>query len=277
MVARAVGDGLAASLKQPFILENRAGAAGNLGTEAAARAMPDGYTLLIVLGTTLTANRWLYEPLPFDSLNDFRPLSILTRNSLMLVAAPPVPVNSTAELVALAKTQPISYAHAGRGSPGHLTMEYFRLKAGFQANPVPYRGAAPLVTDLLSGQIHCAFVNTAAVIQHVREGRLKGLAVSATDRSQLAPNVPTIVESGYPNFRVESHFVMLAPASVPESVADLLEREVQSLTRSAAFADRFRSQDLVVVGSSGAEARTRLDADSNLWRDVIKATNMRAS
>jgi tripartite-type tricarboxylate transporter receptor subunit TctC len=277
IVARAVGDELAARLKRPFILENRAGAAGNLGTEAVARAVPDGHTLLIVLGTTLTANRWLYKSLPFDPVTDFRPLSILTRNSLMLAVHPSVPVNSVAELVAYAKKEPVSYGHAGHGSPGNLAMEYFRLKAGFQAGPVPYRGNAPLVTDLLGGQIKLTFANTAGLIQHVRDGRLKGLAVSALKRSDLAPTVPTVAEVGYPDFQVESYFVMLAPAAVPESVAVQLEQQVRVAMKSPGFADRFRAQDMVVVGSTGAEARARLKADAVLWRDVIQATNMQAS
>lgn len=277
LVARAIGDELAASLKQPFILENRPGAGGNLGTESAARSAPDGHTLLIVLGTTLAANRWLYKSLPFDPVTDFRPLSVLTRSSLMLVAHPSVPVNSLSELVAFAKREPISYGHAGLGSPGNLAMEYFRLKAGFQADPVPYRGNAPLVSDLLGGQIKFTFANSAGLIQHVRDGRLRGLAVSAAKRSELAPAVPTVAESGYPDFLAESYFVLLAPAGVPDGVADLLEQQVRVVTNSPGFADRFRAQDIVVVGSTSAEARARLKADSELWRNVIKATNMQAT
>jgi len=275
IVGRAIGDKLAASLKQPFILENRAGAAGNLGTEAVAKAAPDGHTLLIVLGTTLTANPWLYKALPFDPVKDLRPLSILTRNSLMLAVHPSVPVNSVAELVAFARKQPISYAHAGRGSPGHLVMEYFRLKAGFEADPVPYRGNAPLVTDLLGGQIKLAFVNTAGLVQHVRDGRLKGLAISSSTRSEMAPAVPTVAESGYPGFEVGSHFVMLAPAGVPESVAVLLEQQVRAATSSLGFADKFRAQDIAVVGSSAAEAREFLRADTALWARIAKDANLR--
>jgi tripartite-type tricarboxylate transporter receptor subunit TctC len=277
LVARAVADRLSDRLKQTFILENRPGAAGNLGTDAVAKATPDGHTLLVVLGTTLAANRWLYPSLPFDPVNDLRPLSILTRNSLMLVAHPSVPVGSVAEFVAYAKKEPISYAHAGRGSPGHLVMEYFRLRAGFPADPVPYRGNAPLVTDLLGGQIKFAFVNTAGLVQHVRDGRLKGLAISSHNRSELAPAVPTVAESGYPDFHTESYFVMLAPAGIPEPVAVLLEREIQNAINTPDVAQKFRTQDLTVVGSTAAAARARLDADSELWRDVVKATNLQAS
>jgi tripartite-type tricarboxylate transporter receptor subunit TctC len=245
------------------------------GEPEAARPTPDGHTLLIVLGTTLTANPWLYKSLSFDPVKDFRPLSILTRNSLMLAAHPSVPASSVAELVAYAKQQPVSYAHAGRGSPGHLVMEYFRLKAGFEADPVPYRGNAPLVTDLLGGQIKLAFVNTAGLVQHVRDGRLKGLAISSSTRSELAPAVPTVSESGYPGFEVGWHFVMLAPAGVPDSVAVLLEQHLRAATSSPGFADKFRAQDIEVIGSNAAEARAFLREDTALWARIAKDANLR--
>jgi tripartite-type tricarboxylate transporter receptor subunit TctC len=276
LVARAVGEKLAISLKQPFIIENRAGAAGNLGTEAAAKSAPDGHTLLIVLGTTLTVNPWLYKSLPFDPVKDFRALSILTRNSLMLVVHPSMPVNSVAELVSMAKQKPMSYAHSGHGSPGHLAMEYFRLKAGFPAVPVPYRGNAPLVTDLLGGHVKVAFVNTAGLIDHVRNGRLKGLAVSAMERSELAPTVPTVSESGLTDFEVESHSFLLVPSGVPEPIAVLLEREARTAIMSGDLVAKLRASDMIAVGSTSVEARARLGADSKLWRNIVQAANMKA-
>jgi tripartite-type tricarboxylate transporter receptor subunit TctC len=274
LVGRMVTEKMSASLKQPFVLENKAGAAGNLGTEAVAKAAPDGYTLLLVLGTTLSVNPWLYKKLPFDPVADLRPLSILTSNSQMLVVHPSVPVNSIPEFVAFAKKEPVAYAHAGHGSPGHLAMEYFRLTAGFRSTPVPYRGNAPLVTDLVAGQIKFGFVASAGVIQHVREGRLKGIAISAPQRSHLAPEVPTVAESGYPNFRLETTFVLLAPAGIPEPIAELLEREVRAALRSSDIQEKFRAQDIGNVGSSGAEAKARIRADSELWSGVVKAANM---
>src|SRR5262245_56475515 len=149
LAARGLGDKFAASLKQPFVMETRPGAGGNIGTEAAAKAAPDGYTLLMVLSGTLTANPALYGKLPFDPEVDFRPISLVTTSSQMLVVHPSMPVNTVAEFVALAQREPIAYAHAGPGSGGHLAMEYFRLMAGFEAVQVPYRGNAPLVVDLI--------------------------------------------------------------------------------------------------------------------------------
>jgi tripartite-type tricarboxylate transporter receptor subunit TctC len=274
LVGRTLTDRMSASLKQPFVLENRAGAGGNIGTEVVARAAPDGYTLLFVLGTTLTVNPSLYAKLPFDVDADLRPISIVTASSQMLVVHPSVPVNTVSEFVAFARKEPVAYAHAGHGSPGHLVMEYFALKAGFRATPVPYRGNAPLVTDLLAGQVRAGFVSTAGVIGHVREGRLKGLAISATARSKLAPDVPTVAESGYPDFKVETHFVLLAPAGTPDAIAELIEREVRAALKLPEVVAALAAQDIEVVGSTAAEAKASLTADRALWAGVVKDAGM---
>jgi tripartite-type tricarboxylate transporter receptor subunit TctC len=275
IVARAVSDKLAASLKQPFVLENRVGAGGNIGTEAAARAAPDGYTLLMTLSTALTANPSLYKKLPFQPLTDFRPLSVMAKSSQMMVVHPSVPVGTLAELVAFAKLQPLTYVHAGPGSGGHLAMEYFKTVAGFETVQVPYRGNAPLVIDLVAGQVKAGFVATTGVIHHVRDGKLKGLAISSAARSLLAPDVPTMAEAGYPDFKIDSYFVALAPAGLPDAIAAQLEREVRAALRHPDIGDKFRAQDLAVDGSSAAEATARLRADTELWARIAKAANMR--
>src|SRR4051812_7805254 len=167
LVGRGLGDKLSASLKQPIIIENRFGAGGNLGTEAVAKSAPDGYTLLLVLSGTLVANPAVFGNLPFNPERDFAPISLLTSNSQMLVVHPSVPVNTLAEFVTYAKKEPITYAHAGPGSGGHLAMGYFSLLAGFQGVPVPYRGNAPLMTDLAAGQVKAGFIASAGAIPHV--------------------------------------------------------------------------------------------------------------
>ena len=275
-VGRAVADKLAVSLKQPFILENKVGAAGNLGADAVAKAAPDGHTLLFVLGSTLTVNPALYKTFPFNVEADLRPISIVVTSSQMLVVHPSVPVNSLPEFIAFAKKEPISYAHAGHGSPGHLAMEYFRLKTGILTVPVPYRGNAPLVTDLLGGQIKFAFVSTPGVIQHARAGKLKGLAVSDTARSPLAPDIPTIAESGYPGFSVKTDFILLAPAGTPDSIVQTLEREVRQALQAPELKDKFAAQDLAIVASTAVQAKDVIKADTELWAGVVKATNMQA-
>jgi tripartite-type tricarboxylate transporter receptor subunit TctC len=276
IIARIIADKLSTSLKHTFVVENRPGAAGNIGAEVVARSAPDGHTLLVALGTAFTVNPTLYRKLPYDPEADFRPITILAMSSNMLVVHPSVPVNSVAELVAHARKEPISYAHGGNGSPGHLTMEYFRLQAGFETNPVPYRGNAPLVTDLVSGQIKFAFAGIPGVAPHVRDGRLKGFAVSSDRRSALAPDVPTMPEVGYPDFKVESYYVLMAPAGIPDSVAALLEREVREALTSPDQQEKFRTLDIVPALTTAAEAKARIEADRKLWAGVIKAADMRA-
>ena len=275
LVGRAVFDKLSVNLKQTFVMENRTGAGGNIGTELVAKSAPDGHTLLFVLSGTLTANPAMYRKLPFNVEKDLRPISLLAGSSQMMVVHPSVPVNTLAELVVYAKKAPLVYAHAGPGSGGHLAMEYFRTMAGFETVQVPYRGNAPLVVDLLAGQVKAGFVATAGVIQHVRDGRLKGLAISATTRSPLAPDVPTAAEAGYPDFKLGSYFVLLGPAGLPDAIAGLLEREVRGVLRSPELHDKFASQDIAVVGSSAAEAVEFLRADTALWARIAKDANLR--
>ena len=275
LVTRALADKLSAALKQSFIVEDRPGAGGNLGAEVVARAAPDGHTLLVALDTTLTVNPSLYSKLPFDPEKDFRPIAILASSSTMLVVHPSVPVNSVADFVAFAKHETMPYAHGGNGTPGHLSMEYFRMLAQFPAVPVPYRGSAQLVGDLVGGQIKLGFVSTATVLEHVRAGRLKGLAISAGRRAPMVPDVPTMVEAGYPGFRVELYYVMLGPARMPDSVATLLEREVAQALKAPDFQDRFRAQDIAIDAITGDTITKRLTADRALWAKVAKAADMR--
>src|SRR5262247_484880 len=274
LVARTIADKMSAKLKQTFIVENRPGAAGNLGAEAVARSAPDGHMLLATLNTTFTVNPSLYKKLPFDPTADFRYISTMGTTTGMLVVHSSIPVNSVAEFVAYAKKEPISYAHAGPGSAGHLCMEYFRLLAGFQTMPVPYRGNTQLAADLAAGQIKFGFVGTPGVVQHVRAGRLKGLAVSGRTRSPLVPDLPTIAEAGYPDFEYESYYVLAAPAGLPDSVAALLEIEVQQALAPPAIQERFRAQDILLDWAGSIDTKSRLEADAQLWAKVVKAAGM---
>jgi tripartite-type tricarboxylate transporter receptor subunit TctC len=275
LLVRAVSETLSARLKQTIIIDNRVGGGGNLAAEYVARSAPDGATLLVALDTTLTVNPTLYKKLSFNPLADLRPLSILASSSNMLVVHPSIPVNSVAEFVAYAKTNPVTYAHGGHGSPGHLTMELFRTMAGFPATPVPYRGNAQLAADLAAGQIKVGFVGTAGVIGHVRAGRLKGLATSSAKRTVVTADIPAISEAGY-DFQRDTYFVLLAPAATPEPVVAMIERETRNALNASDVIKRFRAVNMEIVASSGAEAKTRLAADAKLWAKVIEDTGMRA-
>jgi tripartite-type tricarboxylate transporter receptor subunit TctC len=192
----------------------------------------------------------------------------------MLVVHPSIPVNSVAEFVAYAKKEIISYAHGGPGTPGHLCMEYFRSLAGFEATPVAYRGNTQLAVDLAAGQIKFGFVGVGGVLQHVRAGRLKGLAMSSRDRSPLAPEIPTIAESGYPDFTYEGYSVLAGPARIPHAVTSLLEREVQQALVSPQVQEKFRGADLLIDWTGGASTKARIQTDMRLWARIVSATGM---
>jgi tripartite-type tricarboxylate transporter receptor subunit TctC len=274
LVGRTIGDKLAASLKQPIIIENRVGAGGNIGTEAAAKSPPDGYTLLLVLSGTLVANPAVFPKLSFNPERDFEPISLLTTTSQMLVVHPSLPVNTAAEFVAHAKNHTITYAHAGPGSGGHLAMGHFRLLAGFSGTPVPYRGNAPLMNDLAAGQVDSGFIASAGAIPHVRAGRLKGLAISSEKRSPLAPNVPTAAEAGFPQMKLNTWFVLLAPVKTPPAILTLLDREVQKALQVPDLREKWLAMDVTPLGTSAAQAKDLLKAETALWADIVKRAKL---
>jgi tripartite-type tricarboxylate transporter receptor subunit TctC len=275
VLARALGDKLAVSLRQTFIVENRVGAAGNIGSDAVAKSAPDGHTLLLGLSSTLTVNPVLYQKMPFDPEKDLRLITIATGSSQLLVVHPSLPAHSVKEFVDHASREPIAYAHAGPGSPGHLMMEFFRMYAGFKAQPVPYRGNALLVTDLVGGQIKAGFVGSGGLFQHVRDGKLRALAISTPARSPLLPEVPTIAESGYPDVKFGAYFVMAAPAGVPDAVAALIEREVRAALQAPDLKAKLSAIDIQVLATSSAEAREIIKAEAETMTRVVKATGMR--
>ena len=276
--ARMLADRLAGKLKQAFVVENRAGASGNIGTDAVAKAEPDGYTLLFVLDNPLTVHPALYPKLAFDPVRDFEPISVAASFSMTLVVHPSVPATSPAEFIAYARKleQPLLYGSGGgRGDPGHLTMEFFRARAGFAGVHVPYKGNAEVVMGLAGGQIQSGFLATSNVLPLAREGKLKALAVSTPERAPYAPELPTIAESGFPGFTVGFYQVMLAPKGVPGPVRALLEDEVRQALQSPDLQAKLRAQALGPIGSTGAEAAALLKSASERWRGVIKTSNIR--
>lgn len=272
-VARAVADTLSERLKQPFVIENRPGAGGNTGIQAAIAAEPDGHTLVAVTGSMLVTNPSLYKKPPFDPLADLRPIATLTISSQTLAVHPSLPVKTLADFVAFAKADPISYATSGNGTPSHLAMEYLNLLAGVSGTPVAYRGLSPLMVDLLAGQVKAGFIATAGVIAHAQDGKLKALAVSSGRRSQMMPDVPAIAET-YPAFDVDSYILLVAPARIPEPIAALLETEVRRAVLLPSFRDKFQSRDLVGVGLGSAESKGWIAKELPRWAEVIKAAGI---
>jgi len=227
VIARPVAQALSEALRQPVVVENRAGAAGNLGASEAARAPADGYTLLKSAGSTMISNPFLFRQLPFDAERDLIPVASLARLSLFLMTHPSLPTTSVAEFVAHARANPgrLSYGSPGVGSSPHLGAEMFLRQAGLQATHVPYRGAAPALTDLLGGQIQFMF-DSGPGLPHAAEGRLRLLAVASLVRSSTVPNTPTLAESGFPGFDADTLFGIYVPARTPVAVIDRLHTEI---------------------------------------------------
>jgi tripartite-type tricarboxylate transporter receptor subunit TctC len=272
VVARAVAEKMSAALKQPVVVEARAGAGGNIAADTVSKAEPDGYTLLFTLSTTLTVNPHLYKGLTFN----LKPISVVNYSTQTLFVHPSVPVHNVAEFVAWAKKEgPVSYAHGGIGTSSHLVMEYFRLLAGFDTIGVPYRGAAAMVSDFIAGQVKVSFGSTSGLLPQAREGKLRALAVSTAKRSPLAPDVPTIAESGYPGFELTTDFILMAPGGTADEIVALLEREVRQAIDTPEFRDRFSKQDIWIVASTSAEAASRIKAGFALWADVVQRTGMK--
>jgi tripartite-type tricarboxylate transporter receptor subunit TctC len=272
IVARAVAEKLAAALKQPVVAEARSGAGGNIAADFVSKSAPDGYTLLFTLSSTLTVNPHLYKDLSFN----LKPITVVNYSTQTLFVHPSVPVHNVGEFVAWAKKEgPVSYAHGGNGTSSHLVMEYFRLLAGFETVGVPYRGAAAMVSDFLAGQFKVAFGSTSGLLPQAAAGKLRALAVSTSKRSPLAPDVPTVTESGYPGFELTTDFVLLAPGATPDEIVALLEREVRQAIDTAEFRDRFSKQDTWIVASTSAQAASRIKAGFDLWRDVVVRTGMK--
>src|SRR3954462_14627270 len=219
VVARILSEPLAAELGQPIIIDNRGGAAGNVGTDIVAKAPADGYTLLLTLSSH-TINPKLYDKLPFDVEKDFAPISLVAMIPQIIVANPTLKANNVQELIALAKAEPgkLNFASVGTGSPGHIAGELFKLKTGVSMVHVPYKGGGPAVTDTLGGQVQLLFVSMPAAWQYVKAGRLKAFAVTSDKRSVVAPDVPTLAEAGVSDAVVNSWYGVLLPARTPPAI-----------------------------------------------------------
>lgn len=277
VIARIVQDRFQALLGQPVIIDNKGGAGGSVGSELAARAAPDGYTVLFTLSSH-TINPAIYPKLPFDTIKDFEAIGTVASLPQILVANPQVPANSVAELVALAKAKPdlLAYASVGNGSPGHLAGELFKLRTGTQMTHIPYRGGGPAVTDVISGQVPLLWVSIPAAAQFVKAGKLKALAVSTLKRSAAFPDVPTVQETGVPDFEVDSWYAMFVPARTPQPVIDRLNRALNTVVAEPGIRDKLLAQGAEGVGGT-PQALTRIVvAEVPKWVKLAKDANIKA-
>ncbi len=276
VLGRLYAEKLSAVWSQPVVVENRAGAAGNIGSDMTAKASPDGYTLLLIASSHVI-NSALYDKLPYDPIKDFTPISQVAYYSLVLVAHPSVPAQSLTELVALAKAQPgkLALVSAGNGTPTHLTAELFRTAAQIDFLHVPYKGAAPATNDLLAGQGQLMFNNPVSALPHVTAGKLKALAVTGTQRSALAPDIPTIAESGYPGFEAGTWYAFLAPAGLPPEILKKLSTDIVAITKQDDLKTRFAKMGIEALGSTPEQLTEVMQADLIKWSAVIRNANIK--
>ncbi len=276
IVARTLSEPLATALGQPIIVDNRGGAAGNIGTDIAAKSAPDGYTILFTLSSH-TINPKLYDKLPFDVEKDFIPISLAAYIPQILVANPSVPANNIKELIALAKSQPgkLNYASVGTGSPGHIAGELFKLKTGIDMVHVPYKGGGPAVTDTLGGQVQLLFVSMPAALQYVKAGRLKALAVTSDKRSAAAPDIPTIAESGVPDCVVNSWYGALVPAKTPPAVVSKLQAAFAKVLQMPDVKERLFAQGAEAAYSTSAEFERLIHDELKQWEFVIREAKIK--
>jgi tripartite-type tricarboxylate transporter receptor subunit TctC len=275
-LGRVVADKLAAAWGQPVVIENRGGAGGNIGAELAARAAPDGYTLLINPSNHVI-NASLYAKLPFDPLADFTPLNEIASYMLVLVVHPSLPVHSVAEFVSYARAQPkgLTMANASSGSPTHLTAALFAQVAGLDLVHVSYRGAAPATTDLIGGQVPAMFDNPLNATPHVKAGALRALAVTGEERLALLPDVPTVAEQGYAGFVSGTWYGLFAPARLPPELADKISRDTIAALRAPDVQQKLKAQGFDVIGSDAAAFAAHLRTELVKWAAVVKAAGLK--
>lgn len=276
IIGRTVAQKLSDNVGQPVVADNRAGAAGSLGCELAARAAPDGYTLLLGPPGCLTVNPSLYPKLGYDTLRDFAPITQLTAGPEMLVVHPSVAANTVEELIALVRAKPgaFNFASGGSGTPNHLAAEYLRMVAGLKMAHVPYKGTGPAIAAVIAGQVQLMMAGLPPALPQVRAGKLRALAVTSARRSSAAPEVPTVAESGFPGFELGSWHSLLAPAQTPRAIVVFLHTQAVKTLAQPDVKERFAGQGLDVVGSTPAEFREHLMKEMAKFAKIIQVAGI---
>jgi len=271
IIARLIAKKLADVWKQPVIVENKAGANGGIGVMAVVKAPADGYTLLAVASSALTINPLIYPNIAYDVARDLAPITRTGFVPNVLVVNPSLPAKSVAELIALAKAKPgsLNYASQGNGSNGHLTGEMFRQQSGIDIVHIPYKGSAPAVTDLVGGQVQLMFDNLPSVLEQIRGGQLRALAVTTAARAATLPDVPTLDQSGLPGFDSSAWFAMLVAGTTPEPMRVEIERAVVGIMKDDEITKKMAELGITAVAGGSGELAQRIGAESRAWRDVI--------
>jgi tripartite-type tricarboxylate transporter receptor subunit TctC len=277
IVARQVGPRLAERLGRSVIVDNKAGASGNIGTEMVVRSPPDGSTLLVTVNT-LVMNRSLYQKMSFDPLKDLEPIVLTSWGQLVLVASKQSGIQSAADFIAKAKAQPgkFNYGSPGNGTPHHLAMELVKNQAKIFTTHIPYRGTGPALTDLLGGQIDIMFLPIHVALAHVKASKLQALAISSDNSSPLLPEVPPLKSLKLGNLNVEMWFGIMGPKGLPKEVVDSLNLELKTILALPEVRVAFESQGMTPSYSTPAEFRTLVEKDAERWAQVVKAQNIKA-
>jgi tripartite-type tricarboxylate transporter receptor subunit TctC len=270
--ARKIGQILSERWGQPVVIENRAGAGGVVGTDVVAKSLPDGYTLLVTYAGSQAINASLYPKLPFDTIKDFQTVATLAVTPFILIVRPTLPAKNLAEFIALAKAKPgtLTYASSGNGSVNHLLGEMLKADTGISMLHVPYRGVAPAITDVMGGQVDAAFSSVPSVLQMILGGSVRAVAVSSARRVAIAPEIPTIAESGIPGFDVNPWWGILAPAGTDMAIVRKINSDVASVLRSKEMIDFLATQGAEPLITSPEEFLAILQADVVKWAKVVK-------
>ncbi len=274
ILAREVGQRLSLSLGQPVVIDNRPGAAGNIGSELVAKSAPDGYTLLMATVGTHAINPNLYARIPYDHVKDFAPVVLVAGVPNVLEVTPSLPVHSVADLINLAKEKPgqINFASSGSGTSIHLSGELFKTMAGVDMTHVPYKGSAPAITDLIGGQVQVMFDNLPSSLQQIKAGKLRAIAVTSAQRAPALPDVPTIAESGLPGFEATSWFGIVAPTGTPPTIIARINADVNQWLQSPEAKDKLLAQGAVAAGGSPEQFAAYIHAETEKWARVVKAS-----
>ena len=271
IVARYLASGLAAGLARPFVVENKPGAGSNIGAEFVAKSAPDGYTLLVA-SISMAANIALYGKLNYSPERDLLPVTVAVEIPIVLLVPPSLPAKSVAELIAMAKAQPgrLNYGSAGLGTVGHLSAEMFRSIVGVDIVHLPYKGGAPVLTDLVSGTLQLGFSDLAGPLPYVMDGRLRALAITSDRRVASLPQVPTMGEAGLPGFKASSWIALFAPAGTPQAIVDRLNAEAAKLLLAPEMHERMTKLGFIVVGNNPAEAAAFMRTEVTKWTKVVR-------
>jgi tripartite-type tricarboxylate transporter receptor subunit TctC len=275
---RPLAQKMSEGLKQTIVVDNRPGANGMIGMEAAAKAPPDGYTLVVSTTGALAMNVSVYKKISFDPIRDYIPISNFAESAFILAAHPSLPAKNIKELIALAKAQPnqLTYATFGVGSSAHLGTELLSTMAGIKMIHVPYKGSVPMVTDLIAGHVMLSLDSMQSIMPAIRDRRVRAIGLAAARRSPAAPDIPTMAESGLPGFEVGSWYGLLAPAGTPRDIITRLHAEVVKAVGSAEVRERFQSFGSEPLGSSPEEFAAQIKSDIAKWAQVAKTANVRA-